>query len=315
MKNNALKNWRSQGHLIIINKAVLTMTKEIIHFTQEEVKRLSNQELLAEINKLSSALVWQVKKLMSERTDLYDEIISRTSFLNENIELSARIYCLEHNITSTPLCEVCNKNPTSWHRKTRSFARYCCAKCREGNPETQKRREETCHHRYGGKCSLCDEKVREKGYITNERRYGDKYPGRTERCKKKARQTNMERRGVPYPMQSKEVREKSRESNLKNNGVDNPMKSRKIQHRAQNTCEERYGYRFATQVPMFKDKIRKTMVEHHGVEHALQSPEIMKKLRRKYKSSKYPGKRFDSKWEIKVYDFLMDHQIEFVYQP
>ena len=30
---------------------------------------------------------------------------------------------------------------------------------------------------------------------------------------------------------------------------------------------------------------------------------------------KYPGKRFDSKWEIKVYDFLMDHQIEFVYQP
>lgn len=93
------------------------------------------------------------------------------------------------------------------------------------------------------------------------------------------------------------------------------MKSREIQSRAQTTCEERYGHKFATQVPMFKEKSKMTMIKHHGVEHALQSPKIMRKLRKKYKSPKYPGKLFDSKWEIKLYDFLMEHQIDFTYQP
>lgn len=35
--------------------------------------------------------------------------------------------------------------------------------------------------------------------------------------------------------------------------------------------------------------------------------------RHKFTSPKYPGITFDSTWEIKVYDFLMENNIEFQY--
>lgn len=291
------------------------MTKEIILYSDEELKQLTNQELLSEIEKLSPVLVWQVKKLATERTDLYKEIISRTKFLNPNIDMSGRLYCIEHGIIDAPLCSVCKKNPTRWNRKTRSFARYCSARCREDNPETQMKREETCNKLYGGRSALCSEEVRKKSCMTNEQIYGDAFPQRTESCKEKIRQTNIQRRGVEYPMQSKEVQDKSRQSNIFHFGVDNPMKSKEVQLKAQETCERQYGHRFATQVPKFKEKSRRTMISHYGVEHALQSHEIMSKLHRRVKTDKFPGVSFDSRWELKVYEFLFEHGIEFQYQP
>ena len=219
------------------------MTSEIISDSQADLHSLSNHQLMMEIQKLSPYLVWQVKKMLTHRMDLYNELVARTIFLEDGIEMSGRLYCLEHGITSRPMCEVCGENPTSWNRKTRSFARYCCAQCRENNLETQKRREETFMRLYNAKTSLCNDAVRQKGYKTNERIYGDRFPQRTQRCKDKARQTNLKRRGVEYPMQSKEVFAKSQQTHLLRIGVDNPMKCEIIQKKAQETCFQRYGYR------------------------------------------------------------------------
>ena len=104
--------------------------------TNENYMKMSNEELLLEVKKLSSSLTWQQKKLKTENLELWHEVVKRTNFLKDDIDLSARLYCLEHNISERPLCESCAKNPVSWLSKKRKFARYCSARCREDNPET-----------------------------------------------------------------------------------------------------------------------------------------------------------------------------------
>lgn len=66
---------------------------------------------------------------------------------------------------------------------------------------------------------------------------------------------------------------------------------------------------------MFKTKhIREKSKERFGCEWYTQSMEYHKTRKHKFTSPKYPGVTFDSTWEIKVYDFLTEHNIPFEYQ-
>lgn len=59
-------------------------------------------------------------------------------------------------------------------------------------------------------------------------------------------------------------------------------------------------------------------MKHHNVEHPLQSKKILDKMLEhsgRYINPKYPELVFGSSWEFKVYDFLVEHDIEFQFQP
>ena len=63
---------------------------------------MTNIELIHVISELKKKHgIWLLSKLKSQYNGLLDELNERTSFLddNKNYPISARIYCLKHNIT------------------------------------------------------------------------------------------------------------------------------------------------------------------------------------------------------------------------
>lgn len=96
------------------------MTKEIIHYSEEELKQLSDSELLSLVYGLSIRLVDLNQYLIRHIPELKEEIVRRTSFLDidykrerndECIPITARLYCLANELKSTPQCskEDCHK--------------------------------------------------------------------------------------------------------------------------------------------------------------------------------------------------------------
>ena len=121
------------------------MTKEIIQCSKEELKRLSEQELLDGIKSLG----FLPQKHKKTCATIIEEIKRRTDFLETDIRFAARIYCLEHGIKTRPICIGCGKNPTSWNTRTKTFNKHCCIDCAANDPDIIKQREETCLKRHG----------------------------------------------------------------------------------------------------------------------------------------------------------------------
>lgn len=304
---------------------------------------MSNQKLVDEISKLEVPNNKLGNFIKRHHTRLYDEVVGRTSFLEDDISFMARIYCLKYNITSHPTCHGKNcSNPTEWNRETRSFRTYCCGSCRSS-----------------------DENWQSKVASTNLIRHGDEHPSRLDKFKKKAQAKWMVNLGVDNPQKSQIVREKTNNTNNDRYGGPAPACSKEVLNKMQSTCKKRYdvenpfqllpprtsqsdatkekirntwigktneevadiaGKREDTclrrhgavnpfQVAEFKAKSRESCRKRHGVDYYSQSIEYHQRKRHKFHSEKYPGLTFDSKWEVQVYEFCRDNDISVEYSP
>ena len=91
---------------------------------------MSNEELRDIVLKFGKKPCYLPKYLKNHQKHLLDEIIKRTSFLEPNISVFARTYCLEHNLQEHPTCSRPNcTNKVKWTAKTKSFMKYCCFDC------------------------------------------------------------------------------------------------------------------------------------------------------------------------------------------
>lgn len=135
------------------------------------------------------------------------------------------------------------------------------------------------------KCAQSDIKTLEHKKQTNTRRYGNpNFNGNREELKKH----NRERYGVDWYFQSKEFTVK-KQITWEKNGYDHPMHSSHI-----------------------KEGMRNRYYEKHGVEYSVMNPDVIKKSRSNYF---YDNRYFKSSWELAYYIYLMDHNIDFEYQP
>ena len=122
---------------------------------------------------------------------IYIRLVESTRFLseyykNKPIPSRARIYCVEHGITESPKCHAPNcSNLVGWNAGSQRFDLYCCAACREKDPEFRDKVKQSCIEHLG---------------VDN--------PAKAECVKEKIRNTNMKKRGVPYAAQSSEVKQK-----------------------------------------------------------------------------------------------------------
>lgn len=78
---------------------------------------------------------------------------------------------------------------------------------------------------------------------------------------------------------------------------------------------EHHGAKYPLQCNDIQKKTRETLLKTKGVEHPSQTYEFHKNKRHKFKSMKYPGISFDSRWESKVYEFCRDNGILVEYSP
>lgn len=275
----------SHEHLNTNNKGVLLMSNE--NYTT-----LSNEELIKLVDDILSKFTMNFygRILNNHHKDLHDEIMRRTSFLDKShpIPFTARLYCIRNNLSSNPRCscEGC-QNTVEWYGKTNGFRKYCSSECKNRDEKFWNKVQDTC-----------------------EDRYGVRNPFQSDEIKERIKEINMDNLGVPYPMMSEEVRRKSVESCIGKYGCSNVMMSPIVQQKSQETTFNHFGVYHSLESEVCKEKARRTCIEKYGVDNFSKSKFFTGYVKRIY----HDGIWFDSSWEIKVYDFLKEHDIEFKYQ-
>lgn len=212
-------------------------SNKVVKLKETKMNTMNNDELVLQLQNLKKKHgIWLKRELNIKYPIILNELMNRTSFLdpNKNYPISARIYCLEHNITEQPICSnpTCT-NPVNWNGK-HAFRRCCCHDCSVRDPITQMKSKTTC-----------------------EDRYGTQYSWQSEQVKKKIRAKWMKTLGVDNPQKSKKVQEKTRNTNNDRYGGPAPACSKEVVSRMEQTCQDRYGVSNFSYSPLFSAYHRK----------------------------------------------------------
>ena len=131
------------------------MTSTIIHYTEDDVKNMTNQELVIEFDKVEFGQRIRQSTLIKKNPILFNEIRNRTLFLDDvfsqkniQVPILSRIFCLDHNIIEYPKCKspTCD-NLVSWNSS--KFCDYCCRTCSNSSPDVQNKKKSTCNKNFG----------------------------------------------------------------------------------------------------------------------------------------------------------------------
>ena len=169
---------------------------------------MTNDELVEEINKYSTGSKQLNNILRHQHVKLYDEMMRRTKFLDEEyslqqIYIDIRLYSLKNNLSSIPKCSNPNcTNKVHWNRRKNEFSKYCC------------------HH-----CKYSDQNNKEV----------------VEQENKKREQTNIREFGYTHPMKSKECKKKALNTFINNYNTSNPMSLDSVKNKRKETCMKLYG--------------------------------------------------------------------------
>ena len=149
-----------------------------------------------------------------------------------------------------------------------------------------KKYEDTCIKKYGVKCSLQSEEVREKIENTNLERYGSKSPLGSKEIRNKSEKTWQKNYGenITNPFQAEEVKEKIKQTNLEHHGCEYPTQNEEIRNKGIQTLKGKYGEDIVnvSQVKEIQDKKKKTWKENHGED--VTSPFQLESVKEKIKA-------------------------------
>lgn len=139
-------------------------------------------------------------------------ILNRTKFLDQVPKLTkrTRIHCILNNITELPKCKICGKVLYRNAKPGVGFARYCCPKCENSDPEVIQKLKETNNKIYGCDWSFQSDNNKNKTKITMNKKYGCDYAMQNQEIHDKAIKRMIEIFGVPYPSKSKEIEYKKK---------------------------------------------------------------------------------------------------------
>lgn len=170
-------------------------------------------------------------------------------------------------------------------------------------------------------------------------------PQKSKKVQEKTKQTCLKKYGTENVFQNKEIQEKQKQTCLKKYGCENVFQATEIKNKIKATCLEHYGVEHNTQSEEIKAKIRQTKLERYGdagyhnfektkqtnlrkygSENIFSNPEKTKQTcQEKYgvsnvsklrdvhikmantrsKSVAKDGTKFDSGWEVLVYEYAL----------
>ena len=179
------------------------------------------------------------------------------------------------------VCDICGKESEMWYSTV--------VKCNEKNELITcgdkickcKKCEDTCIKKYGVKCSLQSEEVKNKIKDTNLERYGCEYPSQSEEIKNKIKDKNLERYGCTCSLQSEEIKKKTKKTWQEKYGenITSPSQVESIKNKIKATNLERYGHECTLQSEEVKKKAKKTMIKRYSTENPIQNKEIKNKIK------------------------------------
>ena len=175
--------------------------------------------------------------------------------------------------------EVCYGHVAEYNKENKLIicgSKFC--KC--------KKYEDTCIKKYGVKCPLQSEEVREKIENTNLERYGSKSPLGSKEIRNKSEKTWQKNYGenITNPFQAEEVKEKIKQTNLEHHGCEYPTQNEEIRNKGIQTLKGKYGEDIVnvSQVKEIQDKKKKTWKENHGED--VTSPFQLESVKEKIKA-------------------------------
>lgn len=175
------------------------------------------------------------------------------------------------------------------------------------NYSNSEKARQTMNERYGAPTTLQSEELVVKVIDTKRARYGE----HLENIVSKIKRTKLER----YGDENFNNPERNKETCMERYGVEHPMLYEPIKCRAlkkqSEIFEGIYGKHYWL-TDDFKEKSSRTCVERYGVENPSQSVELR---RRAYARYDYNGMRFDSKWELAVWIYAVDHDMIIEREP
>lgn len=204
---------------------------------------------------------------------------------------------LKADTVFTFTCKACNK---SFEKRKRRGQRgktfnFLCQSCA---------RKATNIEKYGTENVFAADAIKNKIKETCLEKYGVENPAFSEDVKSKAKTTCIEKYGVPYSFQSDNNKEKTKKALLEKYGVDHPSKNKEIKSKMVSS--------WVKSKDAMKEKMQKTCLEKYGVLYPMQNYDIQLKSKKKYT---YNNIQFDSSWELALYIYCIDNNINFEYHP
>lgn len=199
--------------------------------------------------------------------ELPDFYLKAKKYLEQRFEYfdgyTDALYRIKYGIEHRPKCKTCGKNYTRIIRDKKlgiyKYSDFCCCKCNRTNPETERKRQETCLKVYGFRTASQHEEVKAKAKAT--------FHEHVEEIKAKVIKYNNEHYGVDWYFQSNDFKEKRLAYNMEHYGGPAPICSAEIQAKIQATSFEKYGTYFPSQTQEVKDKVAYTSYQKWGVKN------------------------------------------------
>ena len=220
------------------------------------------------------------KKKYKNITDLDDVAFIDSSF-PEYTDLSFKLKSMING--DYKRCEVCNtiieykfekrtcsKKCSSKLREDTTIARFG-VKCSLQNEIVKEKSKKTCIEKYGVEVATASDIVKDKIKKTNIEKYGTEYPLQNESILKATRETSLKNNGAPYPLQNKEILNKTKNSLFNNYNVYNPSHSQEVLEKMKQTNIEKYGCNAPAQNKKVLEKMKQTNIEKYGFEWGVQS--------------------------------------------
>lgn len=232
---------------------------------------MNRKDLIEELLSSSAIYKYEVKGVSTYRrrykriNNLNEDLkVKLNEFLSEFRSEEEGWYCLLHDI-DPPRCKYCGDIAEFYSDKRSNASKYktlcssdtCKSKFRKevcSNPETKRKREETCIKKYGFAHAISSPEIRKKR--------DDAY---------------FEKTGYRSPLQNPEIREKLKNTNLKKYGYEHATQAPSVKEKTKNTNLRKYGKEYIGQVESMKRLAKETSKKHWGVENPSQSDIIKKK--------------------------------------
>ncbi len=217
----------------------------------------------------------KVKFIKKHGIKLYDDIVNNTDFLDKEVKLSERIYCILNDIKEIPKCPVCSKN-VKFGQFNVGYYKHCSKKCHLIDPKIIEQIKENNILKYGTEYPINNPEIRKKANDslrntfedkdkwnkiqikkkeTCNRIYGTDHPVQNKKIFNNIKNTNSKIYGVEYPLQNEEIKLKTKNTLLVNLGVDNVSKSEIVKIKRRKTNERIYGSKHVLQRNFNEDQL------------------------------------------------------------
>lgn len=223
----------------------------------------------------------EIRSFVAQNPNVIEQIQQRTSFLPASAKITERAVCIATDITKRVTCKWCKDNYVKWSPTNRTYATYCCVKCRSSDPEHLAKTRKTNLAIYGDEFPTRTQQIRDKIENTNLLKYGVKSALSCDDVRGKAKQTNMERYGVPNVLSHKDVQDKAKRTMVEKYGVEHCLQSDTGKRKFRDTSNKLYGVDNPAKSQQIKDKVKQANKDKYGVPNFSQqhlSSDTLRKL-------------------------------------